>query len=122
MASPSIFNKQILSGSSNGRGVKVVATAATGTTIHTAVAGTTANTYDEIWLWAVNSSTGALKLTVDYGGVTAPDNNIEQTIPPESGLFLIAPGLILRNTLVVTAWCASANVVMIYGFVNEIRP
>ncbi len=122
MASPTIFNKAKLSGSTDGKAIKVAATASTGTTIHTAVSGTTANTFDEIWLWAVNSDTTARKLTIEWGQTTAPDGNIEQTIPAESGLFLIVPGLILQNGLVVTAFCATANVVMIHGYVNEIKP
>ena len=122
MASPTIFNKTDLSGSTDGRGVKVVATATAGTLIHTAVAGTTANTFDEIWLWAVNSDTTARKLTIEFGGTTAPDDLIEVTIPPESGLFQIVPGLVLQNGAVVRAFAATANVVMIHGFTNEIRP
>ena len=122
MASPSIFNKNKLSGSTNGRGIKVAATASTGTTIHTAVSGTTANTWDEIWMWAVNSDTTARKLTIEFGSTTSPDDLIELTIPPESGLFLVVPGLILDNGTVVTAFCATANVVMIHGYVNEIKP
>lgn len=122
MASPSIFNKNKLSGSTNGRGVKVVATSSTGTTIHTAVAGTTANTWDEIWMWAVNSDTTARKLTIEFGSTSSPDDLIEVTIPAESGLFLVVPGLVLQNGTVVTAFCASANVVMIHGYVNEVRP
>lgn len=123
MASPSIFNKAKLSGAGAGnRGILVAATATAGTTIHTAVAGTTANTFDEIWLWAVNADTTARKLTVEFGGVTNPADVIEVTIPPESGLFLVAPGLILQNGLVVGAFCATTNVVSIFGYVNEIRP
>jgi hypothetical protein len=122
MASPSIFNKNKLSGSTDGKGIVVVQTASAGDTIHTAVAGTTANTWDEVWLWAVNSDTSARKLTLQWGGTTSPDNDIEVTIPPESGLFLVAPGLILDNGAVVKAFCASASKVILYGYVNEIRP
>ncbi len=122
MASPSIFNKNKLSGSTDGKGIKVAATGTPGTTIHTAVAGTTANTWDEIWLWCVNSSATAVKLTLEWGSATAPDDNIEVTIPPESGLFLVAPGLILDNTLVVKAFAGTTNVLIIHGYVNEVRP
>ncbi len=112
------YSKQLLSGSTNGRMIKVAATATLGTTIHTAIAGTTS--FDEIWLWAVNSDTTARKLTIEYGGATSPDNLIEITIPAESGLVEILPGFLLQNSLVVTAFCASANVVMIGGYVNRI--
>lgn len=110
------FAKQKLSGSTDGKMVKVVATATPGTTIHTAHA----TSLDEIWLWAVNSDTTDRKLTIEYGGATSPDCLIEVTIPAESGLVLVAPGLILTNSLVVTAFCATANVVMLGGYVNRI--
>lgn len=112
------LTKRILSGSTNGRGILVVATATLGTTIHTAVTGTT--DIDEIYLYAVNSDTTARKLTIEFGGVTVPNDLIEYTVPAESGLYLIAPGLLLQNALVVTAFCATASVVAIHGWVNRI--
>jgi hypothetical protein len=112
------YSKIALSGSTNGRMIKVAATATAGTTVHTAQAGTAG--YDEIWLWAVNSDTTDRKLTIEYGGVAAPDDLIEYTVPAEAGLKIILPGLILQNGLVVRAFCATANVVMVSGFVNRI--
>ena len=41
------FNKLILSGSTDGRGIKVVQAATAGTTIHTGTS--TASDYDEVW-------------------------------------------------------------------------
>ena len=112
------YSKVLLSGSTQGKGIKVVQTATAGTTIHTAVAGT--SDLDEIWLWAVNADTSARKLTLEWGEATAPDGNIEVTIPAESGLVLVTPGLLLQNGLVVKAFAASANVVLIHGYVNRI--
>lgn len=112
--------KRKLSGSTDGKQIKVVATATAGTTIHTAVAGTTAGTFDEIWLYAVNSSTSAVKLTIEWGEATAPDGNIEVTIQGESGYVLVVPGLILQNSLVVKAFAGTANVILINGYVNSI--
>lgn len=112
--------KRKLSGSTDGRGIKVVATATAGTTIHTAVAGTTAGTFDEIWLYAYNSDASAVTLTLEYGGTTAPDDNIVVTIASKSGLMLIVPGLILQNGDVVKAFAGTANVIVIFGFVNAI--
>ena len=112
--------KRKLSGSTDGLPIKVVATATAGTTIHTAVAGTTAGTFDEIWLFAFNSHTATVALTIEYGGATAPDQNIVSTLASNSGLQLIVPGLILQNGLVVKAFAGTANVVTISGFVNTI--
>lgn len=115
------FTKQILSASTDGRGIKVAATASSGTTIHTG--STTATTLDEVWLYAVNTSTTAVKLTVQWGGTTATDDDIEQTIPGESGLVLVAPGLIIKGNataLVVRAYAGTTNVIVIHGYVNRI--
>lgn len=112
------YSKVILSGSTNGRLIKVAATSTPGTTIHTAVAG--AASIDEIWLWAINTDTSDRKLTIEYGGVASPDDLIEVIIPAESGLMLVVPGLILQNSLVVKAFAAAANVVLVGGYVNRI--
>jgi len=110
------FTKVKLSGSTDGLMTKVVATATLGTTIHTAHA----TSLDEIWLYAVNSSAANVKLTLEFGGATAPDCLIEVTIPAESGLMCVLPGLLLTNSKVLTAFAASANVVMVGGYVNRI--
>ena len=115
------FSKEILSGSTDGRMIKVAATATAGTTIHTGSA--TATTFDEIWLYAVNSDSTDRKLTIEWGGVDSPDDLIEFTVPAESGLYVIAPGLVIKGNatpLIVRAFAASANVVSIAGFVNRI--
>ena len=96
--------KRKLSGSTDGKPIKVVATATLGTTIHTAVAGTTAGTFDEVWLWAYNSDVATCQLTIEFGGATVPDQNIIVSIPNNVGLVPVLPGLILQNGLVVTAY------------------
>ena len=112
--------KRKLSGSTDGKAIKVVQTATAGDTIHTAVAGTTAGTFDEIWLWAYNGHTADVVLTLEWGGATVPDQNIIVTIPAKSGLVPITPGLILQNGMVVKAFAATANVITLLGFVNAI--
>ena len=112
--------KRKLSSSTDGKAIKIAATATAGTAIHTAVAGTTAGTYDEIWLWAFNSYTGNIKLTIEFGGASAPDDNIVVTVPALAGLVPIVPGLILQNEATVKAFASSPNVITIHGFINSI--
>jgi hypothetical protein len=115
------FSKIALSGSTDGKLIKVAATATAGTTIHTG--SSTATTFDEVWLYAVNSDTTDRKLTIEWGGTSSPDDLIEQTITAESGLLLVVPGLVIKGNataLVVRAFCATANVVMVGGYVNRI--
>lgn len=113
----STFTPVLLSGSTNGKGILVAATATLGTTIHTATTGT--SNIDEITLYAVNTSTSAVKLTIEWGEATAPNGNIEYTVPAEDGLYLITPGLKLQNSLVVTAFAGTTNVLVIHGWVNR---
>jgi hypothetical protein len=110
------YAKIQLSGGTTGKNIKVAATATAGTLIHTAHA----TSIDEIWLWCVNSDTTDRKLTIEFGGVAAPDDLIEVTVPAEDGLYLVVPGLTLTNSLVVRAFAATANVLSINGFVNRI--
>ena len=115
------FSKSILSGSTDGKQIKVAATATAGTTIHTG--STTPATLHEVWLYAVNTSASDVKLTIEWGGVASPDDHIEYTVKAENGLYLIVPGLILKGNataLVVRAFAATANVICISGYVNVI--
>lgn len=116
------FTKVKLSGSTDGKAIKVAATSSPGTTIH--ATGTSASIIDEIWLYAYNSSSAAQLLTIQFGGTTAVDNDIKIIIPSQSGLTLIIPGLMLTGTgsaaNTVLAYAATTNVVTISGYVNRI--
>ena len=111
------FSKLKLSGSTNGRGIAVAATATLGTTIHTAHA----TALDEIWLYAANIDSTARILTVEFGGVTTTSDLIQQSIAvTPSGLVLVCAGLLVTGSVVVSAFAASANKIEIFGFVNRI--
>jgi hypothetical protein len=116
------ISKQILSGSTGGMPIKVVATATTGTTIH--ATGTSASVIDEVWLYATNTSNSIITLTLEYGSTTAPDQNIVLVIPSKAGLTICLAGLILVGTgsasRNITAFASSANVINIVGYVNRI--
>ena len=111
------FSKIPLSASTNGKGVLVAATATIGTTIHTSGSGTT--NFDELWMYAHNNSSSSVKLTIEYGSGNAQDN-IEITLTGESGLVLVVPGLFLNNSLSVTAFASTTNVITIHGYVNRV--
>ena len=123
-----LLNKQRLSGSTDGRAIKVTTTSSPGTTVHTAQSGTTlSDLYDEIWLWGWNTDGTARLVTVQWGGTTAPDDSITRTLNAQGsasgdGLVLLVPGLILQNGDIVKVFAALTNVVMIVGYVNKISP
>jgi hypothetical protein len=111
------FSKLALSGSTNGKGIAVVATATAGTLIHTAQSGTAG--LDEVWMYASNPTASAVLLTVEYGGATTADQ-IRVTIPSQAGLTLVVAGLVLQNALEVRAFAATGSAINITGYVNRI--
>lgn len=112
-------SKSKLSGSTDGRPILVTATASPGTLIHTSVTGTTAGTFDEIWLYATNGNTADLVMTIELGGVAGSDAII-QTIPFKNGRYLVIDGAILQNGTIVRCYAGTGSVSSISGFVNTI--
>lgn len=116
------YSKVFLSGSTNGRPIKVTATASSGTTIH--ATGTSSTVVDEVWLYAINTSTSDVLVTAEFGGTTSPDDRITLTVPGQTGPFVLSPGFILSGTgsaaNTVRVFAATANVINIIGYVNRI--
>jgi hypothetical protein len=112
------FTKTKLSGSTNGRNIKIVQTATAGTLVHTAVAGTT--NWDEIYIFATNTDTVTRTLTIEWGGVTSPDDLIEIDLEALKGAYLVIPGWLLQNALVVRAFGSAANVIEVNGYVHNL--
>ncbi len=109
------YTREPLSGSVHGRGIKVVAVATPGTLIHTGQASTTLS--DVVTLFACNTDTVTRRVTLEWGGVTAVDDHQIFDILPKSTVPIVLDQII-RNSLVVRAFCDAANVVSIQGFVN----
>lgn len=115
------ITRTILSGSTDGKGIKITQTATAGDTIHTG--SSTASDVEEIWIWAYNSHTAPVQLTLEWGGATDPDDHIVVDVPEDNGLILVSPGLPLKGNatpLVIRAFAANANVVTIHGYVNKL--
>ncbi len=112
------------SASTQGKGIKIVATSTAGTAIH--VTGTSATVLDQIWLYLYNGHTSDVLTTIEFGGVTVPDNNIILTVPFKSGLVLAVPGLFLLGNgsvgLTVAAFAATGNVITASGWVYRTTP
>jgi hypothetical protein len=113
------YKKRKLSGSSDGRGIKVSATATPGILIHEALSSVAANEWDEVWIRAINTSSSAVKLTLEWGGTTSPDDQIEITIPAEDGFHTVVEGHVLQNAKQVRAFAATGDVIVLHGYVNR---
>lgn len=110
------MSRVFLSSDTNGIGILVAATATVGTLIHTAISGT--SQYDEVYLYAHNTSTAAVVLTIEFGGATTV-SQIKKTIPAQDGAILVIAGFPLRNALTVNAFAATTNVINIHGWANR---
>ncbi len=117
------FSKIILSGSTSGKQIAIQSTGPTGnlgTTIHTAGASTI---LDEIWLYAVNYSATSTLLTLQWGTITSNRETTLQLLPNSLGLRGLTPiisGLILGNSLILSAFAGTTSRISVYGYVNRI--
>jgi len=111
-----------LSGSTDGRPIKVVAIATPGTLVHTACRGAAQTTIDEVHLWVANQTAIAATLTLEWGGVVAPDDHVTTAtvVAANTTPQKIADGLVLRNELIIRAFSGTANALTIFGYVNRI--
>lgn len=112
------FSKVKLSGSTDGKPIKIAATATAGTTIHTAHA----TSLDEIWAWASNLDSSDRTITIEYGSTTDPDGLLVKglTIPANSPPIPVITGQILTNSMVCAVFASSANKINITGYANRI--
>lgn len=112
------FTKILLSGSTNGRNIEIAATGTPGTLLHTAVSGT--SSLDEIYIFAVNTDSSTRTLTIEFGGTTSSDDLIEIDLESNKGAYLVIPGWLLNNGLVVRGFASAANVVNVNGYAHRI--
>jgi hypothetical protein len=99
-------------------------------TIH--ATDTNATTIDEVWLYATNTSLAPVTLTLFYGGGPTVGSGAQNapnyiSIPPQSGLTLITPGLMLTgvagspgSATTIYASASVGSVITISGYVNRI--
>ena len=114
-----VFSGSILSGSTNGRPIPVVATATPGTAIHTSGAAG----FEEVYLWATNITNAAATLTLEWGGVTDPGDHLVKAYPiPASSLPIpIALGQRIQGGVSIKAFSGTASAINITGYVNKVQ-
>lgn len=110
------ITKVIPSGSTDGAPIKIGATATAGTLFHTAAASPA---LDEVYLYLTNTDTVDRKVTIEFGGATAPDFNVVVVVPAQDTILAIA-GVPLTNAKTAKAFAAAANVVNMFGYINRI--
>lgn len=113
-----------LSGSTKGGLIGLTATTSTGaTTIHTCLSTSTgvAGSWDEVYLWAVNSSTGTINCTIEVVDTTAA-HTFSHSISSRAGQILVLPGIRLNGAATLKGWKGTATLtpLSVFGFVNKI--
>jgi hypothetical protein len=119
------YTKELLSGSTGGRPIKVTGTASnTAVTIHTT--GVSNTVVDEVWLYANNRDSIQRTIYIEFGGTSTPDDIISVAVEPNAGLYIASPGLPLQgdgtNGRTINAYASASNVVGVTGYVNRITP
>lgn len=117
-----IYAKEVLTGSTNGKPIAVAATAiGSGTTIHT-VPTLTSTQYDEVYIWACNTDSVEHYLTLGLGGSATANLMPNQVVlPANSPPMPVLCGVTLGSGVVVTAASDAANMVNLTGHVNTAR-
>lgn len=121
-----------LSGSTDGKPIKLTATSSPGDLIHTATASDmpgAGGVWDEIHVFLTVPTLSGKKTSVQFeiGGVAVPDDNCLVNPPSASGLRRVMPGLILQNGAQIRAYYTTAGSVLsqgdppvVVGFINRI--
>lgn len=111
-----IFQKSLLSGSTNGIGIPISATTSgTANTIHVSAS----TSIDEIWLSFVNNSASDVVVTLAIGGIGAT-NLFSLTIPAGRGMISAISGLCYTGSVTIQAFASVTGAIVAYGFVNRI--
>ena len=109
----------IASGSTDGKPIQITGTASgSQNTIHTAHA----TSIDEVTLYASNTHTAAVNLTVAVGTTATEGELIADAVPIEAGATLV-PILIkhrITNSVTVTAFASTGSKINIIADINRI--
>jgi hypothetical protein len=115
------YSKIILSGSTDGEGLRLTVTApSTGLVVHTCVTGA-AQSIDELWLYAHSTVSTEIELSYALGPTTATGSRVRHTITADQkrGQILIIPGLVGRNAKEWKCWVTTTDRVNLFGYVNR---
>lgn len=118
---PDTYTIEKLSGSTDGKGIKITGTNSAGAvTIHTATAN--ANDIDLVTVYAQNNDAdGEVRtLTIEFGGPTSPDNLIIIPIPAKVGPVLVFERFPALGGIVIEGFADEADDVIMYGRVERV--
>lgn len=99
----------VIAGGTDGAPILATAVVSPGTTLATAVSGTTH--IDTFTVYAINSTGAAVRVTLEIGGTTDPTNLLEIDVPPTgSGPFLCVR-VRLQNSKTIAAFDGTGSII-----------
>jgi len=110
-----------LSASSDCEPLAISSTTSSGaTTIHIASGSSGTNSFDEVYLWAINSATGTIALELEIGS-TATAHVQVTNISAKAAPTLVLPGLRVEKGVAIKGWKGTATLttLAVYGNVNR---
>ena len=116
-----IYSGTILTGSTNGKAIAVIATTSPGTTVHTVATAT--GIFEDVYLDVLSQATTDRVLTLENGG-TATTFRSEHLIPSQGGPIRVMAGTryVGATGIIVAAFATATGGLLITGAVNRILP
>ena len=99
--------------------IPITVTQYTTTTPGTLIHKSSANSDDYVWVWAANTHTQAVTITVYKGSASNFDVDNIMTLQPRDNKILIEPGILLNDELEIRIVASVAQVVKASGFVHR---
>jgi len=110
------FLKARLSENILGEPIHITTNSSPGTLVHDLVDGYTS--LDEVWLYASNTTASSVIVTVELGGAGLK-HEVKETVDGNK-TALVIPGLPMHGNGKISVYAGTANVINVYGWVNEI--
>lgn len=110
-------NPLFLSQSVDGAPIVIAATATPGTLITSSIKGGESGVVDQVFLWACNNDSVSRDLVIQLGG-TSSSHELTVSLPAKT-ITKILDGAFLNNNKNVRAYCATANVVSVWGYIDR---
>ena len=114
------YTAMTLSAATNGAPIRVVATATTGTTIHTATSSDMPEGCDEVYLWAGNITASPVNGSLYFSSDGTGNKQINFRVPAAfNGPVAVLAGHRVCDGVVISATASVAEAILLWGNVNR---
>lgn len=116
------IERHSFSESTNWRGIKIARAATPGDLIHKTSGE--ADVIDEVYLWVEHTNAGSggvfTTVTVEFGGVTSPDDLMVRDIPIQKAFQVVKGRPISGANLEIRVFADVSGEITVWGYINRI--